>query len=115
MSNSGKVNEDLAEGLDQPDGLKNHDSGKSTVDENVTDGLVQANSSKKRSRGPEDCLNYESEEEEFTPFTQEFLVNSKPEQIFAKKSVVKRSGNECKGSSAKKARVKGIGKKSKGK
>ena len=118
MSNSGKDNEDLAEGLGLPDGLKKQDPGKSAAEENVADGSVQVNSSNKRSRGPEDCLNYESEEEEeeeFTPYTQEFLTKSEPEQIFAKKSVAKRSSNLGKGSSAKKARVKGGAKKSKGK
>lgn len=40
---------------------------------------------KKSSRGPSDCLNWESDEEEFTPFTQE-----RPERFYAK-SVAKKS------------------------
>lgn len=47
----------------------------------------------KRRRGPEDCLNWESDEEEFTPFTQERIFTSvekdQGRKVFAKKSVVK--------------------------
>ena len=123
MSDSGssKVDEALGNRLIQPDGSEN-DSSETKVDDGVTEDC-EAHSSKKRARGPEDCLNYESEdEEEFTPFTQEFLPSSEPEetcakkseQVFAKKSSVKYSGIGSKGSTTKKARVKSA-KKSKGK
>jgi hypothetical protein len=68
-------------------------------------------SGKKRGRGPEDCLDWsESEEEEFTPFTQtpEPSSNDKPKLVFAKKSVVKSS---CKKVAAKKPRLKTSGSK----
>ena len=43
---------------------------------------------RKRAIGPDDCLNYESsDEEEFVPFTQ----TPDPPKVFAKKSKVKRS------------------------
>ena len=70
---------------------------------------------KKRSRGPNDCLNYEddSDEEEFTPYTQSnpdvmFMESeSKPKLVFAKKSSAKKSSV--------KSKRKGTGKSSKAK
>ena len=71
---------------------------------------------KKRSRGPHDCLNYdESDEEEFTLFTQsnpEVVFEEpdpKPKLVFAKKSSAKKS------SAKKSSKGKGAGKSSKSK
>jgi hypothetical protein len=69
----------------------------------------------KRPRGPEDCLNWESEEEEFTPFTQERIftpVSDHGRKVFAKKSVVK---GIAKNSASKKPRLKSGRKKTSGK
>jgi hypothetical protein len=60
----------------------------------------------KRRRGPEDCLNWESDEEEFTPFTQERIFTPREVPVSkgrAKKSVVK---GIAKKSGFKKARLK---------
>jgi hypothetical protein len=49
----------------------------------------------KRPRGPSDCLDWdESEEEEFTPFTQERpkVVFEEPKKVFARKSKPKGKG-----------------------
>ena len=50
---------------------------------------------KKRPRGPSDCLDWSDSEEEFVPFTQENpeVVTSSAKKVFAKKSAPKRSKN----------------------
>jgi len=59
---------------------------------------------KKRPRGPSDCLDDDSEEEDFVPFTQispEVVCSPEKKKVFAKKSMVKRSYS--KGSGGKKS------------
>ena len=85
------------------------------VDE--TEAAIESNEppdvAKKRPRGPSDCLDYDdSDEEEFTPFTQSnpepvFVVS--PKKVFAKKSAVARSAKKVskKESSSKKSSKKG--------
>ena len=80
-------------GADELSNKRPHEAGEDKVDEDPPDV------SKKRSRGPDDCLNYEeSDEEEFTPYTQanpEVVYESpKKKKVFAKKSVPKRSGGK---------------------
>ena len=58
-----------------------------------------SDTSRKRARGPQDCLDYESSEEEFVPFTQSFL--EPPKLVVATKSKAKRS---CKKSAGKQPR-----------
>jgi len=59
--------------------------------------------SKKRARGPSDCLDWsESDEEVFTPFTQAFTPTSPPpKKVFRKKASVKKSGGKKAGGKAK--------------
>ena len=47
----------------------------------------------KRGRGPEDCLS-ESEEEEFTPFTQSSSPPKSKKKVATKKAVVKGKGHK---------------------
>jgi hypothetical protein len=68
----------------------------------------------KRARGPYDCLNWESDDEEFTPFTQS---SSPPKEVFAKKSTPKSlkkknvAKNRCsKKSASSKVKGKSLGK-----
>ena len=80
-------------GADELNNKRPHESGENKVHEDPPDV------SKKRPRGPEDCLDYdESDEEEFTPYTQEnpevVFVPPKKKIVFAKKSAPKRSGGK---------------------
>jgi hypothetical protein len=80
-------------------------------DESVQGMEVDAGASRKRCRGPQDCLDWdESDDDEvFTPFTQSnpVIIESEPEEVFAKKSAPKkmcgRKKSSAKKSSAKKS------------
>ena len=61
---------------------------------------------KKRARGPSDCLEYDSEDEEFVPYTQEspaVVWSPEKKKVFAKKSVIKGSGSKGGKKSSKKS------------
>ena len=66
-----------------------------------------SDSSRKRPRGPEDCLNYESSEDEFEPFTQSFV--EPPKYVVATKPNAKRSGKKSVGKQPRKSSYKKTG------
>ncbi len=76
------------------------DASKPNVDPDV---------SKKRPRGPEDCLDWDESEEEFVPFTQSREPKKhapEPKKVYAKKSVVKGSGRKKAGKKSKSSKGK---------